>query len=55
MDMTGHSINTISESGLSAGEHIVPVNTSALPAGNYLYIIHTSGGDGIASKMTVIK
>jgi hypothetical protein len=55
MDMAGRVISTINHSNLATGEHTIPVNTSALPSGNYLYLIRTSGGDGIASKMTVIK
>jgi len=54
MDMNGRVINTISDPNLSMGEHIIPVNTSSMPSGNYLYFVHTSGGDGIASKLTVI-
>jgi len=54
MDMKGGVISTINNANLSAGEHIVPVNISSLPSGNYLYFVHTSTGDGIASKMTVI-
>ena len=54
MDMKGGVISTMSNANLSVGEHIVPVNTSSLPSGSYLYFVHTSTGDGIASKMTVI-
>jgi len=54
-DLNGNIINTIKQSKLSAGEHIIPVNTSKMAAGDYLYIIRTSGGDGIGSKMSVIK
>ncbi len=54
-DMAGHSMNTIKETGLASGEHIIPVNTSALPSGNYLCIVRTSGGDGIATKITVLR
>jgi hypothetical protein len=55
MDMSGRIINTLKESNLSTGEHIIPVNTSDLAAGDYLYLIHTSAGDGIAAKMTILK
>jgi hypothetical protein len=51
-DMTGRIMNTITQSNLATGEHIIPVNTSALTTGDYLYLIRTSGGDGIASKFT---
>ncbi len=52
MDMSDRIIKTMQETNLSAGEHIIPVNTSDMPAGDYLYLIRTSCGDGIASKMT---
>ena len=54
-DMAGRCISTINETGLSTGEHIVPVSTSELPSGDYLCILRTSGGDGIATKITVLK
>ncbi len=53
MDMNGRVVNSATEDNLSAGEHTITFNTSALPAGEYIYIIHTSAGDGIASKMVV--
>ena len=54
-DMAGHCIRTMKETGLATGEHIMPVSTSELASGNYLCIIRTSGGDGIATKITVVK
>ena len=51
MDMGGRIINTIKQTNLTTGEHVIPVNTANLPAGDYLYLIRTSGGDGIAGKM----
>ncbi len=51
MDMAGIVLNTITQTGLSTGEHIIPINTAGLPAGEYLYLIRTSQGDGIAGKM----
>ena len=54
-DMSGHNISTIKKAGLSQGEHILPIETSELATGNYLVIISTSGGDGIATKITVQK
>ena len=53
MDMSGRTFNTVKQNDLSAGEHIIPVNTAEIPAGDYLYLLHTSGGDGIAGKMTI--
>ena len=54
-DMSGHCINTIKQTSLATGEHTVPISTSELPAGNYLCIVHTSAGDGIATKITVVR
>jgi len=53
--MAGHIINTINETNLAAGMNVVPVNTSALASGNYLYLVRTAAGDGMAGKMTIIK
>ena len=54
-DMAGRTINTIQQNNLTAGQHIVPVNTRDLSAGDYLYIIRTANGSGMASKMTISK
>jgi len=54
-DLNGHLVNTIKQNNLCTGEHTIPVETSGMAAGDYLYIIRTSGGDGIASKMSIIK
>ncbi len=54
-DMSGRTINEVSFASLTAGEHIVPVPTANLAAGDYIYVVHTSTGSGIASKLTVIK
>jgi hypothetical protein len=55
MDMNGRTVNTISRTNLSAGAQSIPVQTSAMPAGDYIYLIRTAQGDGVASKLTVIK
>ena len=54
-DMSGRTINTITQSDLGIGEHIIPVETNNMAPGNYIYAIHTAAGDGIASTMTVVK
>jgi hypothetical protein len=54
-DMTGHCISTIKVPDLASGEHIIPVSTAELSTGNYLCIISTSTGAGIATKITVLK
>jgi hypothetical protein len=54
-DMAGRVQLTNKVDGLQAGEHTVPVNVSMLPAGDYLYLLRTSLGDGIAGKLTVVR
>jgi type IX secretion system substrate protein len=54
MDMNGRVFNTVKQNDLSTGEHIVPINTAGMPSGDYLYLIHTSAGDGVGGKMTVV-
>ncbi len=54
-DAAGHTVNTVNETNLSAGTHIVPVSTSNLPAGDYIYLVRTATGEGMASKLSVIK
>lgn len=53
-DMNGRVVNTVS-SRLNEGEQIIPVNTSSLAPGNYIYSVRTSEGDGIASMLSVAK
>ena len=55
MDMAGHKLSTITAAGMSSGTHLVPVNTTDMPSGNYLYLVRTADGDGMAGKMTIIK
>lgn len=55
MDITGKHISTQTTERLSAGAHAIPVNTSSLPAGNYIYSVQTSTGDGVASKLVVAR
>ncbi len=55
MDMSGRTINTISQNKLSTGEHIIPVQTANMQPGEYLYMIKTATGDAFASKLTVVK
>jgi hypothetical protein len=55
MDMNGRVLNTINQSKLSAGEHTIAVETSALASGTYLYVIRTAEGDGMASQLTIVK
>jgi len=55
MDINGNIIRTIKQDNLQAGEHNIPVETSAMAEGDYIYLIRTGSGDGVASKMTIIK
>ena len=55
MDINGRIINTIKQSNLSAGDHIINIETAEMAAGDYVYLIRTTNGNGIASKFTVIK
>lgn len=52
MDMAGRVLNNIKTENLSAGEHTIPVNTADLAVGEYLYLIRTAEGEGIASKFS---
>jgi len=54
-DATGRTVNTINQTNLSVGTHIIPVSTANMPAGDYIYLVRTAAGDGMASKLTVIK
>jgi hypothetical protein len=52
MDMAGRMTETIKQTNLSIGEHLISVSTAHLAAGEYLYLLRTSGGDGMAGKMS---
>lgn len=54
-DMQGHIINTIQLNAQGIGEHVINLSTSELATGNYFYSIITSGGDAIASQLSVIR
>lgn len=55
MDINGRKMDVINESGLSEGTHEISYNTQKLTAGNYIYLIRTSAGDGMASQFTVVR
>ncbi len=55
MDMTGRQIRTISANGLAAGDNTIAINTADLAAGQYIALVRTSTGNGIATQITVIK
>ncbi len=53
-DMAGRTVKTMKQN-CAAGTHTVPVNTSDLASGEYLYLVNTAEGDGFASKFTIAK
>ena len=54
-DMQGKLIKTVNCPALAAGPHTIPLQTSDLSAGDYLYAIRTANGRGMASKLTVVR
>ncbi len=54
-DMAGRTIKTVKNENLAAGKHSVRLETSDLAAGEYVYMVNTTEGGGIASKIVVIK
>ncbi len=55
MDMQGKSIGIIQRPSLNAGAHAVQVQTAGMAAGNYIYMVRTSDGDGMAGRLTVTR
>ena len=55
MDMNSHIVKTIVKNNVPAGDQLIAVDTDLMPAGEYIYAIRTSAGDGVASTMMVIK
>jgi len=55
IDLGGHVINTIQQNNLTSGTHVVPVSTSGLAAGNYIYTLHSSNGGAIASMLSIVR
>ncbi len=53
-DMSGKTIQTI-KGNYNAGTQVINVNTEAMAAGEYIYLVHTAEGEGFASKMSIIK
>jgi hypothetical protein len=54
-DIAGRTIRTMEYKKMNSGTNEVTVNTSDLAAGNYIYLIRTSNGDGMGAQMTVAK
>lgn len=55
MDMAGRIIQIITREQLPAGSHSEAINTSNLPSGNYIYLLRTSNGSGLAGKLQVVR
>ncbi len=54
MDMKGQLLSTLTQSNMASGAHSIPVNTNGMPSGDYICLLRTSHGDGIACKISVI-
>ncbi len=52
-NMQGLLVQEIRENELGSGEHVSAFKTSNLPAGNYVYLVLTDSGDGIAGQLTI--
>ncbi|MGN6568970.1 MAG: T9SS type A sorting domain-containing protein [Flavipsychrobacter sp.] len=55
IDMHGKKVASINTGNLKTGEHIIPISTVGMPAGNYIYIISTNNGASVASVLSVAK
>ncbi len=53
-DMSGKVVASTSQK-FNSGTQVVEMNTSSLPTGEYIYLVRTAEGDGMAAKMTIIK
>jgi len=54
MDAGGRVVYSRKADALAAGEHILPLSTEQFPAGDYVYLVQTSMGAGMAGKLTVL-
>jgi hypothetical protein len=55
MDIAGRVISTTTKTNFAPGQHITSISTESLSAGEYLYLIRTSAGDGVAGKVMVAR
>ncbi|MES2703526.1 MAG: T9SS type A sorting domain-containing protein [Bacteroidota bacterium] len=55
VDVCGRVASSIIRQDMGPGEHIVTLPVANLSAGNYLCVISTDSGQGIASKISVVK
>ncbi len=54
-DLSGRAVISLPETHITAGNHTTPISTESLPTGQYLYVITTSNGDGLAGKIEVLR
>ncbi|MCF8451442.1 MAG: T9SS type A sorting domain-containing protein [Taibaiella sp.] len=54
-DINGRIVIADNAGELEAGKHTISVSTDALPAGDYIYLVRTTGGQGIAGKLVIVK
>ncbi len=55
MNMDGRTLSTFVQPALMPGEHTIPLQTSNIPVGTYIYMISTEEGDAMAAKLEVIR
>jgi hypothetical protein len=53
-DMNGRVISSFTKQ-MGTGEQIIPLETTQLATGNYIYVVRTSEGDGLAATFSVAK
>ncbi len=54
MDMSGRTVYTAARD-LATGAHKMDINTATFAAGEYLYVVRTSEGNGLAGKMLIAR
>jgi hypothetical protein len=54
-DITGKTVMNVPADLFAQGEHTISLETSGLPAGNYVYMVRTAEGDAMAAQMTITK
>jgi hypothetical protein len=53
LDMSGKTVKASVSQDYAQGEHVVPVSLNGLANGNYMYLITTSQGAGMAGKIVL--
>lgn len=60
VDMYGHVVQSAFDGDLEAGEHLIRIDGTRLPAGSYLAVVQLAGADGsgaqvLSERLTVIR